>query len=242
MIFNNLVRIDYGKANLTHDKAVPQVAREAAEALAVQALSLHRGGPRAAWRAFWPQPASGPAEFALPRAEPGFLAGVLDHLAGDERLLVAFATDAEASIRGEIGAAARGARPGALGAGRCRDGRVLPRLPRRRRRRQHALSGLRLAAPRCATPSSTRSPSRMSIATPSTPRSRSATIPSLADKPLIVGGGKRGVVTDRLLHRAHFRRPFGDADVRGAQALPARDRDPPNMAKYVEVGRAGAQR
>ena len=40
--------------------------------------------------------------------------------------------------------------------------------------------------------------------------------PALADKPLIIGGGKRGVVVDRLLHRAHLRRAFGDADVQGA--------------------------
>ena len=50
--------------------------------------------------------------------------------------------------------------------------------------------------------------------------------PTLADKPLIIGGGKRGVVVDRLLHRAHLRRAFGDADVQGAQALPARHRHP----------------
>ena len=58
-----------------------------------------------------------------------------------------------------------------------------------------ALPDLPLAAHPAPSPSSTRSPSRMSIATPSTPRSRSATIRSLADKPLIVGGGKRGVVS-----------------------------------------------
>ena len=45
-----------------------------------------------------------------------------------------------------------------------------------------------------ATPSSTGSPSRMSIATPSTPRSKNATTPRCVDKPVIVGGGKRGVV------------------------------------------------
>ena len=36
---------------------------------------------------------------------------------------------------------------------------------------------------------------RTSIATPSTPRWRSATGPELRDQPVIVGGGKRGVVT-----------------------------------------------
>ena len=44
--------------------------------------------------------------------------------------------------------------------------------------------------------------------------------PSLADKPVIVGGGKRGRRLDRLLHRPHPRRPFGHADVQGAEGLP----------------------
>ena len=51
--------------------------------------------------------------------------------------------------------------------------------------------------------------------------------PSLADKPVIVGGRQRGVVLTCLLRRAHLRRAIGDADVRSAKALPARQRRSP---------------
>jgi DNA polymerase-4 len=44
--------------------------------------------------------------------------------------------------------------------------------------------------------------------------------PELRDVPVIVGGGKRGVVTTCLLHRPHQGRPLGHADVQGAEALP----------------------
>jgi len=36
----------------------------------------------------------GPGEIRAAAREPGFLVGVLDYLAGDERLMTAFATDA----------------------------------------------------------------------------------------------------------------------------------------------------
>jgi DNA polymerase IV len=48
--------------------------------------------------------------------------------------------------------------------------------------------------------------------------------PSLADKPLIVGGGTRGVVSTAC-YIAHLRRAFRDADVQGAPALSRRGRD-----------------
>ena len=41
-----------------------------------------------------PRPASARPRFAPRRSEPGFLAGVLEYLAGDERLLPAFAAEA----------------------------------------------------------------------------------------------------------------------------------------------------
>ena len=56
--------------------------------------------------------------------------------------------------------------------------------------------------------------------------------PSLIDKPVIVGGGKRGVVAACLLCRPHLRHPLGDADVRGAAPLPARRR---RQAEHGEI-------
>ena len=65
--------------------------------------------------------------------------------------------------------------------------------------------------------------------------------PTLADKPLIIGGGKRGVVIDRLLHRAHLRRALGDADVRGEAALPARHHRPPEHGEIRRRQPRGAR-
>jgi hypothetical protein len=63
---------------------------EAAQALAIAALSFlasepeHLGG-------FLAATGIGPNEIRDASADPGFLGGVLDHLAGDETLLIAFA-------------------------------------------------------------------------------------------------------------------------------------------------------
>jgi DNA polymerase-4 len=70
----------------------------------------------------------------------------------------------------------------------------------------------------------------MSIATRSTPRSRSATTRA-ADKPLIIGGGKRGVVSTAC----YMARTFGVRSAMPmfkARALPPRDRDP---ARHGEI-------
>jgi hypothetical protein len=64
--------------------------REAAEALAIQALSyLGQDGERLG--RFLAVTGIGPAEIRSAAAEPGFLAGVLEYLASDERLLTDFA-------------------------------------------------------------------------------------------------------------------------------------------------------
>ena len=69
------------------------------------------------------------------------------------------------------------------------------------------------------------------------PPSRSATIRRLADKPVIIGGGKRGVVSAAC----YISRTFG---VRSAMPMfkalalcPSAVVIPPDMAKYVRVGR-----
>jgi hypothetical protein len=74
-------------------KARSAHAREAAEALAVQALSyIAQDGERLG--RFLSLTGIGPAEIRTAAREPGFLAGVLDYLAGDESLLTAFAAEA----------------------------------------------------------------------------------------------------------------------------------------------------
>jgi hypothetical protein len=66
---------------------------EAAEGLAIQALTFIAGEPERLGR-FLAVTGIGPAEIRAAAREPGFLAGVLEHLAGDERLLTAFAAEA----------------------------------------------------------------------------------------------------------------------------------------------------
>jgi len=68
-------------------------AREAAEALAVQAFTFLAGEPERLGR-FLALTGIGPERIRAAAAEPGFLAGVLEHLSGDEALLRAFADQA----------------------------------------------------------------------------------------------------------------------------------------------------
>jgi hypothetical protein len=71
----------------------PPLAREVAEALAIQALSFIAGDGERLGR-FLAITGIGPGEIRAAAREPHFLSGVLDHIAGDERLLLAFAADA----------------------------------------------------------------------------------------------------------------------------------------------------
>jgi hypothetical protein len=66
--------------------------REAAEAIAVQALAYLASDPDRLGR-FLALSGLDVAEIRAAAAQPGFLAGVLDHIAGDEALLTAFAED-----------------------------------------------------------------------------------------------------------------------------------------------------
>ncbi len=67
--------------------------REAAESLAVQALTFLGSDPERLGR-FLSLSGLGPQSLRAAAAAPGFLAGVLEHIAGDEALLVAFAAEA----------------------------------------------------------------------------------------------------------------------------------------------------
>ena len=67
--------------------------REAAESIAVQALTFLATEPTRLAR-FLAVSGLEPDSIRAAAAEPGFLAGVLDHLGADETLLVAFAAEA----------------------------------------------------------------------------------------------------------------------------------------------------
>jgi hypothetical protein len=67
--------------------------RDAAEALAIQALNFLAHDPDRLAR-FLALSGLGPASMRSAARESGFLAGVLGHLGEDERLLIAFASEA----------------------------------------------------------------------------------------------------------------------------------------------------
>ena len=75
-------------------KPTPKVAREAAEHLAIQALTFIGSDPTELGR-FLALTGIGPAELRSAAREPEFLVGVLDHVLGYEPLLLAFAKDAD---------------------------------------------------------------------------------------------------------------------------------------------------
>ena len=66
--------------------------QEAAEALAIEALGFIAAEPERLGR-FLAVTGIGPETIRDAAREPQFLGGVLDHIAGDERLLLAFASE-----------------------------------------------------------------------------------------------------------------------------------------------------
>ena len=76
------------------------MTREAAEGIAIQALSFIAGDGERLGR-FLAATGIGPSEIRAASRQPGFLAGVLEYLAADGALLVAFAAEAGISP-GEI--------------------------------------------------------------------------------------------------------------------------------------------
>ena len=73
-------------------KPAPSLTQQAAEGLAIQALTFIAGDGERLGR-FLATTGIGPAQIRAAAREPGFLIGVLDYLAGDERLLSAFAAE-----------------------------------------------------------------------------------------------------------------------------------------------------
>ncbi|HEX2653378.1 MAG TPA: DUF3572 domain-containing protein [Xanthobacteraceae bacterium] len=68
-------------------------SRENAEALAIQALAFIADDPERLDR-FLVLSGIGPEQIRTAAAEPGFLAGVLDHLSSDETLIIEFSKQA----------------------------------------------------------------------------------------------------------------------------------------------------
>jgi Protein of unknown function (DUF3572) len=69
-----------------------KIAREDAEALAIQALSFLASEPERLGR-FLAVTGIGPESIRAAATTPGFLAGILDYLIANEALLLAFATE-----------------------------------------------------------------------------------------------------------------------------------------------------
>jgi hypothetical protein len=69
------------------------MVREEAEALAIQALSFVAAEPERLGR-FLAVSGIGPAEIRAVAREPYFLAGIIEHLSSDERLVLAFCAQA----------------------------------------------------------------------------------------------------------------------------------------------------
>jgi Protein of unknown function (DUF3572) len=74
-------------------KAPLRPARETAEILAIQALAFIAEEPERL-NLFLSTTGIAPAEIRTAAREPGFLAGVLEHMLADESLLIAFADNA----------------------------------------------------------------------------------------------------------------------------------------------------
>jgi len=73
-------------------KQGPAATREQAEGLAIQALTFIAGDPERLGR-FLAITGIGPGEIRGAAREPGFLAGVLEYMASDDRLISAFAAE-----------------------------------------------------------------------------------------------------------------------------------------------------
>jgi Protein of unknown function (DUF3572) len=82
-------------------KSDPEERRAAAEALAIAALHFIAAEPERLGR-FLAVTGIAPQSIRDAAREPNFLAGVLDHIAGDERLLLAFAAESERDLNDVI--------------------------------------------------------------------------------------------------------------------------------------------
>lgn len=71
----------------------PALTKSSADTMAIEVLSFLAGNPERIER-FLALSGLSPSQLRTAAAEPGFLAAVLDYLASDEKLLLAFAAEA----------------------------------------------------------------------------------------------------------------------------------------------------
>lgn len=92
------------------EKPSTNASRKSAEALAIQALSFIAADPERLGR-FLAATGIGPGDIRAAAREPLFLAGVLDHIAADEKLLLGFAagakSDPQAIVRAQYALSGR---------------------------------------------------------------------------------------------------------------------------------------
>lgn len=86
--------IPYRKANTFNMLKPGPMTRQSAEALAIEALSFLAADAGRIGR-FLALSGIGPDQLRAASREPGFLAGILDHIAADEQLMMLFADHAE---------------------------------------------------------------------------------------------------------------------------------------------------
>ena len=177
----------------------------------------------------------GPDQIRNAARDRSFLAGVLDHLPATSRCWSP-SRSTPASIRPTSSAPAQ--RSAASGNGTAVMAALLPRLPRRRRRARARCPAC--GSPRAAPPRRTRRADHRACRLRRVLRHhREARRPVARRQAADHRRRQARRRLDRLLRRAHLRRALGDADVRGAAALPARHRRPP---EHGEIRRASAAR
>jgi Protein of unknown function (DUF3572) len=84
--------VQMSESSRWHDRKSKAEGGEAATALAIAALGFIASAPERLGR-FLADTGIGPESIRQAASEPHFLAGVLDHIAGDEALLLAFAAE-----------------------------------------------------------------------------------------------------------------------------------------------------
>ena len=218
-------------------KLGPPLTQDAAEGLAIQALTFIAGDAERLGR-FLAVTGIGPNEIRAAARESGFLIGVLGS-PGRRRTPARRLCRRGRHRSGRCRQGPRRARRRRRGSARSRE--LLPRLPRRRAGASQALSGLRFAA--AGAPSRTRHADHRACGLRRVLRHDRKARRSFAHRQ---AGDRRRGKTRRggglLLCGPHLRHPLGDADVRGQAPLPRCRGDQAEHGQIREDRARGARR